>query len=305
VSDVFQAFSYTLKHRLNRGHRLAALKRLLCWQLHSRMVRSKITVPFLGDTRLLVRRGMKGATGNIYCGLHDFEDMAFVLHVLRPGELFVDIGANIGSYTLLAAGEAKARVVAVEPAPATFGDLLANISLNELQDLVQPYNIALGQKPGRVSFTAGLDTTNHVVAGNEAPVSSASVEVRTMDDLLAEAPSRFQVPGLAGPVLLKVDVEGFETEVIRGAGKTLQSSCLWGVLMELNGSGERYGYDEKALHRHMLDQGFSVAGYDPMTRTLQQEASRATDNLLYVRNRDFLTERCRTAAKRVINGVEF
>jgi hypothetical protein len=41
-------------------------------------------------------------SGNIYAGLHEFGDMAFVLHFLRAGDLFADVGANIGSYTVLA-----------------------------------------------------------------------------------------------------------------------------------------------------------------------------------------------------------
>ena len=47
---------------------------------------------------------MTGATGNIYCGLYEFLDMAFLLHFLRNGDLFGDIGSNIGSYTVLATG---------------------------------------------------------------------------------------------------------------------------------------------------------------------------------------------------------
>jgi hypothetical protein len=47
--------------------------------------------------------GMTGATGNLYVGLHEFEEMAFLLHFLRPGDLFADVGANVGSYTILAA----------------------------------------------------------------------------------------------------------------------------------------------------------------------------------------------------------
>jgi hypothetical protein len=63
-----------------------------------------VVVPFVGDTRLLVARGMRGATGNVYVGLHEFEEMAFALHALRPSSRFIDVGANVGSYTVLAAG---------------------------------------------------------------------------------------------------------------------------------------------------------------------------------------------------------
>jgi Met-10+ like-protein len=87
---------------------------------------------------------MHGATGNIYCGLHEFAEMAFTLHLLRPGDLFADIGANVGSYTVLAAGVCGARVVAVEPGPAAGAALAKNIALNRLGDRVSVAAVALG-----------------------------------------------------------------------------------------------------------------------------------------------------------------
>ncbi len=58
---------------------------------------------------------MTGATGNIYAGLHEFDDMAFFLHLLRPEDMFADVGSNIGSYTILASGVVGAKSVAFEP----------------------------------------------------------------------------------------------------------------------------------------------------------------------------------------------
>src|SRR4051812_22416367 len=98
---------YTLRfvtgHPLNRGHKARALGRFLRWQVASRIWDGPRVVPFAGAARLLVHRGMMGATGNVYCGLHEFEDMALVIHALRPEDMFFDVGANVGSYTVLAA----------------------------------------------------------------------------------------------------------------------------------------------------------------------------------------------------------
>jgi hypothetical protein len=63
-----------------------------------------VAMPYVNETRLLVKPGMAGATGNVYAGLHEYEDMAFVLHALRPSSRFVDVGANVGTYTVLAGG---------------------------------------------------------------------------------------------------------------------------------------------------------------------------------------------------------
>ena len=58
---------------------------------------------------------MYGATGNIYCGLHDFEEMSFLMHFLRAGDVFADVGVNVGAYSMLAAS-VGARAIAFEPA---------------------------------------------------------------------------------------------------------------------------------------------------------------------------------------------
>jgi hypothetical protein len=63
---------------------------------------------------------MTEATSNWYCGLHEYRNMAFVLYALREHEHFLDIGANIGIYTILAAGGVGCRVTSVEPIPTTF-----------------------------------------------------------------------------------------------------------------------------------------------------------------------------------------
>ena len=79
------------------------------------------------------------------------------------GDLFADIGANAGSYSVLAAGITGAAVVAVEPAPDAFARLQANIVLNDLNHLVQLHCCAVGSETGTVKFSTSQDTTNHVI----------------------------------------------------------------------------------------------------------------------------------------------
>ena len=114
---------YVWTHPLNAGGEMRAVGRVIQWQIGSRLLPGLVSLPFVGATQLLVERGMTGATGNWYCGLHEAPEMAFVLHVLRATDHFVDVGANVGSYTVLAAGAVGARSTAVEPIPSTFTHL--------------------------------------------------------------------------------------------------------------------------------------------------------------------------------------
>ena len=101
---------------------------------------------------------MAGATGNIYVGLIEFTDMMFVLHFLREGRPFFDIGANVGTYTVLAAGVCGAKTWAFEPDKDAIRALNRNIAINNLQDLVRLHEIAVGDSDQHVAFTAGLGT---------------------------------------------------------------------------------------------------------------------------------------------------
>jgi FkbM family methyltransferase len=238
---------------------------------------------------------MTGATGNVYCGLHEFEDMAFLLHALRPDDLFVDVGANVGAYTVLASGAVGAASMSFEPAPRAYRALLDNLRLNDLLARVEARNECLASAPGELEFTTGLDTVNHVVTQPREEADTVRVAVTTLDIALAGRV----------PAMVKIDVEGYETAVIDGADQTLRSPSLRAVLMELNGSGARYGFDDRRLHERMLQYAFIPASYDPARRELRRrEWQRSSEgNLLYVRDLESLRPRLAGAPRHALHGT--
>lgn len=282
-------FQFLLNHPLNKDSKWSALKRYLCWQFGSRLVSGDVLVPFVDKTVLLIRPGMTGATGNIYAGLHEFEDMALVLHLLSESDLFVDVGANIGSYTILAGGAVGAQCISVEPIKSTFQLLDGNINLNRLSSHVHALNMGIGKEKGVLRFTAGLDTVNHVLSDSEQVDNVVEVPVISLNDLLKDRE----------PVLIKIDVEGFETNVIAGADKILSRPTLLAVIMELNGSGDRYGFDESTLHVKILSFGFETYTYSPLERQLVslKNGKSLTGNTLYVRNIEEVKKRLQDARK--------
>ena len=115
-----RTFGFIFNHPLAKKHLVNALFKFAFWQIQTRLQPSKFVVkPFLHDVKFYARKGLVGITGNIYTGLHEFDDMAFLLHFLRPDDSFYDVGANVGSYTLLASGICKARTIAIEASANT------------------------------------------------------------------------------------------------------------------------------------------------------------------------------------------
>ncbi|HVW59089.1 MAG TPA: FkbM family methyltransferase [Puia sp.] len=277
------------QHPLASKKKMYAYKRFIGWQLSQRLVNHPVLYPFVENSFLLIEKGMAGATGNIYTGLLEFNDMAFVMHVLRNGDLFADIGANIGAYTILASGNAGARTVAVEPIPSTFARLKRNVVLNEMNDLVDLQLCGVGETPGVLRFTATDDTVNHVMSENEQRNGGSFVEVqiRKLDEIFKDEV----------PTVMKMDIEGFEFPALRGGTQTLSSPVLKALIIELNGSGARYGYDDRQILELMSDHGFKPFQYDPFTRKLKPITEFEHANVLYLKDLDWVTDRCEKARK--------
>lgn len=277
-------------HPLNANGRLKAVGRVVRWQVGSRLLPGPIALPFVGDTRLFVTRGMAGATGNWYCGLHEAAEMGFVLHALRPTDLFLDVGANVGSYTVLAAGAVGARVTAAEPIPATFQNLVRNVELNGLRDRARCEQVGLSEQSGSLRFTDDLDTVNHVVSGTEE--GGTEIPVTTIDGLT----------GSDTPTIIKIDVEGYELPVVRGGHRTLADERCLAVILETNGSGARYGVDDSEIVAVMARHRFDPFGYDPVGRRLSRGTTGGA-NTIFIRDVTAVETRIRHAPRyRLVNG---
>jgi FkbM family methyltransferase len=289
MKAVYNTFHFIFHHPLTKDHKISAMKRYLSWQLMSRLFTYPLIYPFVEDSRLLVVKGMTGATGNIYTGLHEYGDMGFLLHLLRPGDLFGDIGANIGSYTILASAVAKSKSISIEPVSKTFLHLKHNIAVNNIESLVNLRHCGVGAENGKLFFTSTEDTINHVVTKKEGLEERIEeVDVLTLDEIFSEQT----------PVLLKVDVEGFEMSVLEGAAQTLSKPELKAIILELNGLCNRYGVQEDEIHKLLLSYGFATASYDPMDRKLELLPTyNKSGNTIYIRNEQWVRARLQEARK--------
>jgi FkbM family methyltransferase len=269
LSKTTKLIQSVISHPLNEGQELRALARFLSWQVRSRLT-SPTTTSFIDDTRLLLWRTGSGATGNIYFGLAEWIEMSFALHLLRPKDLFVDVGANLGSYTVLAAGAAGANVVCFEPIAATRERLVANIAVNNIQHLVEVHSVGIGETSGNKTFSTDMDAMNRIVADDEP---GESLPIRSLDDVLAGR----------RPRLIKIDVEGFELDALKGARETLAAPETTALIIEI-------WQEQSSDVLRLLDKsGFKLVNYDPLSRRLVP-ADKIKQNGIFVRDID-MTEK--------------
>jgi FkbM family methyltransferase len=136
------------------------------------------------------------------------------LKLLPAIDCFVDVGANVGFYTLLAAAQSSAKIISCEPSSTTFKQLTQAVKLNSFEHRVTLLNIALGTLPGHADLHAretGTGGESLLPISDERREDRERVEVRTLDALMEE----FQLS--QKKTFIKIDVEGFEHAVFSGA----------------------------------------------------------------------------------------
>jgi FkbM family methyltransferase len=228
----------------------------------------------IGGSTLLADRPSGVAALVNAMGEYDFNNMSFLRELLnRFGGTFVDVGANIGAYTLVASEAQKARVISVEPHPVTFALLTQNVERNARSN-VACLNLALSNcdRELRLTDEAG-SATNRIIEGDgRTPGAGVLVSARRFDTLCRDLKS--------SPDFIKIDVEGYERAVLEGFGEFGSAAKL--ILIE---GGERL------CVRHWM----AAAGYEGPwfvhfnKRVLSTKSQPRPEDPVYVRQ-DFLTE---------------
>ncbi|HXQ81399.1 MAG TPA: FkbM family methyltransferase [Opitutaceae bacterium] len=174
-------------------------------------------------------------------GQHEAGTERFILEHLRPGSTFLDIGANIGYFSLLAAVTGGAKVVAFEPQRPIADLLLRSVAHNRVEDSARVERLALSNAPGTGRMTSCPDNTGHAqLAGiDEKGAQPYPVEVAVLDEWLKGNP--------VGPVsVCKIDTEGADLRVLQGMaqllareGPAIVIEIIEDFLAEFGGSGPK------------------------------------------------------------------
>jgi FkbM family methyltransferase len=183
---------------------------------------------------------------------------------VRPGVTVLDIGANVGAYTLMFATWVgrRGRVFAFEPAPRACEGLRAHVRLNDLDERVTVLQTAIAASAGDAAFAVHP-------SGGASSLAPASVDRGTRISVATETVDNVcRTYGLL-PAVIKIDVEGAELDVLRGARNTLTLPGLH-VFVEFHPAAwRRAGISRSDIETELADQGFTVepldASYDPWT----------------------------------------
>jgi FkbM family methyltransferase len=264
MKTLFNILLFLIRHPYSRLEYGLPFLRFLYFQIWKK--RETFIFNYYGKSRIYITHGYPSATATYYVRLYDYDDMHFLLSYLRSEDVFLDIGANVGIYSVLAAVETGCSVRSFEPNVETYNQLMRNFEINNM-NLEFCYNFGLSGGDEQRYITTDKGAANHIEFN---PNSSCEiVQLRRLDNLMIN------------PEFIKIDVEGFESQVLSGGMDTFSKANI--IQIELKGHGSRYGYDENEVHKSLKDLGFSAYKFCPNDLTLSL-SDISDENYLYIKD---------------------
>ena len=211
IQKIYNLFRLIQTHPLISNEKISALIRYITLHLRHKNG-EKIAIPFCGG-HLIILKG-EGSNTHYFTYLEDYEEMFFLLHFLRDSDQFIDVGANIGAYSILAASQIGCKTIAIEPSEKNYS------------------------------------------------------------------------------LLIKIDVEGFEEFVLKGAKQVLNHPDTHAVILELAGYN-RYNSSDAKIHKLMIKNHFFPVQYFPEIREIKKLESFRIDqfNTIYIKNMKLVKKR--------------
>ena len=195
----------------NRGRRIQKLFAAVAWQADKRLLNRRRSIRLANGIRFCAYPDCVISSALHYADWPEFNELQFCRRSLARGQVVIDVGANVGHFSLLLADVVgPENLICFEPSPVAWARLVENFRLNGWPTS-RVYHSAVGSAQGVVDFPAtdSPETTNSIAWNTKASVMT-TVELITLDSI-AEPLRRVSVG------LLKIDVEGYETEVFEGS----------------------------------------------------------------------------------------
>jgi FkbM family methyltransferase len=245
-------------------------------------------MPFVNHVKLIIDKHYSSTTSQLYEGLSEWNPMLFLMRYLSSDDVFFDIGANVGIYTLLASGVCGGYSYAFEPDRKTFLLLNEQIRLNNLENLVTTMQIAVGAENGITYLSQNLGQNNHIVSSTTNQEYS-EVNMITLDSLT----------DVKGPTVMKIDVEGYEHAVLSGSKDILLSKGLRVVIAEEMGLGKRYSHSKEDVSVLYRDSGFKLVKYIAK-RNMCKPLDQSRNMNIFVKDLDEVNERLANHKKSIL-----
>jgi FkbM family methyltransferase len=251
-----EQINLALEDPANAAEKNKTRARIVRFHLASALLDKPTAFPVGSHSRILVDLKFPSTLKALTSRTPDGANMLAWARILAPGDVFVDVGANAGLYSVMAA-DMGAKVVSVEPFPGSRKALVANQILNGFEFEIVPAALAsdeLIERTGRrMTLTDDKGPSNHLLL--EESNKGVQVPVMTLDEVIDDKVDEDRV--VTG---LKLDVEGAELLVLEGGARAISSGRIKWIQLEYNNLARSLGFAKgrKSTKEFLLDHKYRL-----------------------------------------------
>lgn len=227
-------------HPLNRGRPFTTLLRVIWWKVNQIMFHLPVIYQITPNRRCICYPDSSYGGLFVYLGMPEYEGNSYILNNLKPNDTFIDVGACIGDYSLFASSIiTNGHIYAFEPYKKSIGMFEENIRLNNIKN-ISIFNGVSSDKNGYEYLSIEKESeVNHIVHKKNMD-KGIKVPSITLDRYIAEN-------NIKQVAILKIDVEGSEMKVLKGAVKSIKDGKIKKILIELNKNNQLFGSSNQKI----------------------------------------------------------
>ena len=283
-----KTLKYIWNHPNCKNQKVKRTAKFLGWQLYKRIVKKPIEIEIIPEIKIRCYPNGYSAASVLYCGLYDYHEMNFLRRYLRSEDSFLDIGANVGVYSLLAASKIETGTIySFEALPKNYDRLQENIRLNKFKS-IESYSTAISNTEGSILLDLAEGDSMPFINLNASSDKSIIVPTNTLDNVLKGR-------ALENLTLAKIDIEGAELLAFKGAISLLEKQLPYVWILELNNTINHFGHTEDDVVSLLHNFGYELYSYNAEKNTLETitpKQKQGNNVLAVASNRlDFVKER--------------
>jgi FkbM family methyltransferase len=253
----FKTLKYIWSHPNCQQQQLQSICKFMGWQFYKRLTHRYLDIQLVSKVKMRCHPDSYSAAAALYCGLYDYDEMNFLLRYLQEEDSFLDIGANVGIYTLLAAYKIQSgSIYSFEALPKNYSRLAENLNLNNFQQ-VKSFAIAVSDSTGSIALNLAEGDSMPFITTTTTD-NSIIVPTNTLDNCLQDQ----EVNNLT---LAKIDIEGAEILAFKGATSLLKQQRPYVWILEINDTVNHFGHQKKDVVNFLQDYGYGLYSYNAKT----------------------------------------
>ena len=258
---MLQSLLFLFKSPYNKKYPIFALKRFVEWKIIKLFKLSNYKKTIWENRKIFLNHDSFQCMWLMYNWMVDWEEFNLIKDFVNAKSCCLDVGANMGFYTIWFSKFTN-DIYAFEPNSKNYLRLNKNVFANNANEYIRTFNIAVGDLNGEVSFTTNLDGENHISLKHIE--ENNTVDCKRLDTILSENM-------IAEVSYLKIDVEGFELEVLKGLGKYIAEKKIAIIQIEINKTISNSGSSVQHLLEFISNNDLQLCSYSVMEKQLKIE----------------------------------